>query len=455
MRNILLFTVMILAASLNGQGHKALPSSGSHVAVSPMLANPHTQKYHIDPRIHTYKSATPQINPSYTTAGLLSEIRYDSSVTWIIDSMHLDWTFSSRDRDYTYDANGNLTSLVYQTRENDIWVNSEKYMYGYDANNNRTSIVHQVWNTSSWENDAQYLSTYTPFNALLTSTGKYWNGNTWLNNTKSTYTYDAGHKQTMRLDQTWNISVWEDFEQNLFTYDAEDNNTEELIQLWDGSEWYNYSRIVNTYLPGHLTETVLDQFWNGSSWDSYNLTTLYYDKNMVLQNEISQYWDGSDWANQFKINYTLDANGNIILTRYFQWVGFGWVKTTDYLDYFDTSNFLTDQVTNYYNSTGQGVTARDSSHYYFHMTTGTHDVTLLGQAITIYPNPSEGHITVLGDKPFTDIIIYQLEGKPLLNISLSTPAQTIETDLGQIGPGIYLLYVNSEAGSLVRKLVVY
>jgi hypothetical protein len=63
---------------------------------------------------------------------------------------------------YTYDANNNLTSYLYQNWDGTQWLNYLQYTYTYDANNNRTSYLRQDWDGTQWVNDTQRIYTWIP-----------------------------------------------------------------------------------------------------------------------------------------------------------------------------------------------------------------------------------------------------------------------------------------------------
>ncbi len=81
---------------------------------------------------------------------------------------------------------------------------------------------------------------------------------------------------------------------------------------------------------------------------------------------------------------------------------------------------------------------------------GLDENTLTG--VSVYPNPSEGVITVTNDKNTTNSIeVHDMLGKVVYSTSAST-STTI--DLSSAGTGIYLVKVSNESGSMIERVVI-
>ncbi len=83
--------------------------------------------------------------------------------------------------------------------------------------------------------------------------------------------------------------------------------------------------------------------------------------------------------------------------------------------------------------------------------TGTAQLT--GSALKIYPNPFSSSITVVNPYPSasTRVRFYDLLGKEVKGLQTSIPSFTIDTD--DLKPGIYFLFVQTDIGYLVQKVV--
>jgi hypothetical protein len=81
---------------------------------------------------------------------------------------------------------------------------------------------------------------------------------------------------------------------------------------------------------------------------------------------------------------------------------------------------------------------------------GLNENTLTG--VSVYPNPSEGVITVTNDNNSTNTIeVLDMLGKVVYSSSAST---STSVDLSSAGTGVYLVKVSNETGSMVERVVI-
>ena len=72
---------------------------------------------------------------------------------------------------------------------------------------------------------------------------------------------------------------------------------------------------------------------------------------------------------------------------------------------------------------------------------------------TIYPNPASGVIHVSSDSPFTSLIIFNLDGKKMIEKNFDT-AVTDADILTELNPGLYIVELKSDHASIRSKLVI-
>ena len=81
---------------------------------------------------------------------------------------------------------------------------------------------------------------------------------------------------------------------------------------------------------------------------------------------------------------------------------------------------------------------------------GINENTLAG--VTVYPNPSNGIITVTNNNASTNnIIVYDMLGNRLYSKEVSS---STNIDLSSNGAGIYLVQVSNEYGSMIERVVI-
>jgi hypothetical protein len=134
-------------------------------------------------------------------------------------------------------------------------------------------------------------------------------------------------------------------------------------------------------------------------------------------------WDGSKWLNSYQYNSSFDANGISQSDTYKEW-----------------------------DETGTFVSYGDSSYYYYHtVVTGVPD---LNEAnASVYPNPTNGRITISSDNPISAIEIYNLSGK-LIFADLKVKQSLSEIDLSGNSRGIYFVKIYDGTKYFNQKVIL-
>lgn len=68
-----------------------------------------------------------------------------------------------------------------------MWVNSEQFNYTFDANGHETSLLYQSWNGSELDNSVLFSYTFDSNGNLTSQLYQTWNGSTLVNNTQVIY----------------------------------------------------------------------------------------------------------------------------------------------------------------------------------------------------------------------------------------------------------------------------
>ncbi len=75
----------------------------------------------------------------------------------------------------------------------------------------------------------------------------------------------------------------------------------------------------------------------------------------------------------------------------------------------------------------------------------------LADANIVYPNPAKNKITVTGPISFTDVCLFDLNGKLILQKKKTTAQNSIKIDVGSLSAGVYLLKVGAAAMKLIIR----
>jgi hypothetical protein len=206
-------------------------------------------------------------------------------------------------------AQEQLQSMVEQWYRNGAWVIDNGRNYDYDQNGNIKSVVALNWNGTAWEN---FWGSHFEFNA---------------NNTIAQITI-----------QDWSVNVFVNDERFLFEYGPDGGQIEELIyQFWNGIQWVVGSRQVFEYnQSGRITELRTEE-WDGQ-WNNRERRTLDYSNGTVL---LIEEWDGIQWLVYEKREYAYNIDGRVISETFYDWVSGQWEEYRRYESQYDaTGNLL-------------------------------------------------------------------------------------------------------------------
>ena len=76
---------------------------------------------------------------------------------------------------------------------------------------------------------------------------------------------------------------------------------------------------------------------------------------------------------------------------------------------------------------------------------------------TVYPNPSEGNLTILRDQGYSNEIlleVFSITGVKLYSRYLKSGEQSINLDISFLSNGVYYLRVNDLNGYYFQKIII-
>ncbi len=186
----------------------------------------------------------------------------------------------------------------------------------------------------------------------LNHTMNYDNATTWTYDTSfhnSWYyiqTFDASNNITSRIAEYWDGSMWVLYSNTLFNYNSSNLMTSMILQSWNGSSWSPVSQ--NLYSYNTANRLVIDQFqnWNSltSMFEPTSQKTYYYDGSGNKINETDQTFVLSVPVYTHQWAYTYSGTNQLLTTTYNTWNGSGWDPTTLYVNTYDTSGNMTNQL---------------------------------------------------------------------------------------------------------------
>lgn len=221
---------------------------------------------------------------------------------------------------YQYDANNNLITKTYYYWDDFNWAESAKFSYTYNVNNMvLTQIIQFVTATpGNFDDYSKTTYTYNGAGKLITIVDQSSDAGIWVNTSKSDITYNGNLIATV-TSPTWNGSQWVTDQKGTPTYTGT-NLTQIVTEQWDGLNWVNDSRNVMTYNASNKIINNRNEIWDGIWTEdenkSYvlatngNRTSLIYSIDQEIEYKEDFFYDTtalmSSYAHPFKDKTGLD-----------------------------------------------------------------------------------------------------------------------------------------------------
>lgn len=223
---------------------------------------------------------------------------------------------------FIYNNNGYLIISTKSDRENsNQWIIYSKDEYTYDNQGNVTSIVDKNWNsnTNNWDFYSKDEYTYNSEENTTSIVFYNWdqNNNEWVYFEKIEFTYDTQGNTTSTFFYNWNqnINQWDVHRtKKEYVYNTEGNLTSTANYHWNQNEnqWVNSGKIEFIYNTKGNVASIEEYDWNSNSnnWNFSDKEEYTYDNegNIILQ--IRYYWSNNQWVNIYKGEYNYDTNYN-------------------------------------------------------------------------------------------------------------------------------------------------
>lgn len=232
----------------------------------------------------------------------------------------------------------------------------QKMEYTYDDNGNQTSMTSSMWNKqrSEWRVDRKTEYTNDVKGNHLLSITKAQKTTGWINANKTTFEYDAKGKLALITNYSWKKAgedfAWVNDSKTAYTYDENGNEVSHIYTVWrDGawldllrtnrhSEGYSYSESWNKekgfwekkYETGSSSTEFLDgekittmSNWNAKKkkWDPSIKTRALYGKDGHATENITEFYDtlAQKWNVSFRGVFTYDEHGDQVRGDVYSW----------------------------------------------------------------------------------------------------------------------------------------
>lgn len=207
----------------------------------------------------------------------------------------------------TFNTNGYLIEQLEQQVSNGVATNVYNKIYTRDANGNLTDYIYQTWNNNTWVNNSRTISTFITGTALADTVVRYdWVSNAWRPLSRDVNTYNTNGLNTLQNIEAYNTNT----------------------QLWD-----NYRKIEKSYNASGKISSWDDYSWIGSwkllvelSYTTY--TGDYYGRCIRKEYDTNT----GQTENRFRYDNVFNQDGWRIKNKQYEWLNNTWqeVSYTDY-----------------------------------------------------------------------------------------------------------------------------
>jgi hypothetical protein len=343
---------------------------------------------------------------------------------------------------YSYNSNGQISTIIYFYLDNGIWVNSGKTQYTYDANNNLSEYLEQDWDetNSIWANRYKVIITYNAAGKVSLETSYVLNNSVWSYNSKESYLYDSNNQLLSDTTYTYSSNSWTYLRKENYTYDSNANLITKIKYQWDETNlaWTTSSKYEFSYTNSLLNSTTA-YLWSNNSWTNLDKESYSYDTNANLTEYISQSWTGTAWGLRYKSRYTYKAAyllSNLNVPDDYKTL---YIKSSDLrLSY---NNMLTKKADSTETSTNVWAQSNEDLYYYNNQSNAVFNATASNIKVTI----ENGTAIISGLTQGEYLAVYNLQGVTIY--SQKAASEMVSVNLP--GHGVYVVKVGNESVKVV------
>jgi hypothetical protein len=408
----------------------------------------------------------------------------------------------------TYNAQGQIATATYTDRTGTMFVRRLRETKTYDAANRFLSSTIAVWRNSAWQDTlrseftynaegrvsmmershrpagdwqrqsaTQYMYANNDRGLLSEYIIRNWVDGAYVNVYRGVYAYNEGNTSVATLlEQDWNATAadggaWRDVASTAYTFNDQGQWTSSVTSRANAQgELTPQTRLLNVTWHNYAQRQMsmwLEQNNVNNNWVTSEAGRIAYGNNGGTTTSIGSYTNGV-LADSTRESITFNNIGLYTGTRVERYQAENWVISADTVNTFtfDTgtgaptaASRVNDRITQIYNpQTNQLVNARRVQLIY--VTTSAQGPLALRSSLDVYPNPASEmasiRLTILQPSPVS-IQLYDMTGRVVREIAqhdMHTGEHQLSINTATLGQGVYLLRVNSDGQSQVRKLVV-
>jgi hypothetical protein len=334
--------------------------------------------------------------------------------------------------EYSYNALGKVTEILYGKWISGAWVYIDDIVYTYSASNKLTSVEAYSNNGVSWENDYRDTYTYTSFDSVQSYLKQNWDDATsaWVPYSAVSYTYNSGSLLTEYIESTYNTttSTFDDNVKEAFTYFSGTSKVDvQVTSTWFGGVWELYSQRLYSYTASSQLESITLRIYNNvtASWVNLNVTYYDYNGDDFVLSERTYMWNAS-------LSDYEEHDESAIVNVY---------NSFNEVAYFDVL-YDWDPILGIYNTHVRYVSSCKN------IASAIQDV-FATYEISLYPNPVVNHFLNVSSKKAVNYRVLSVTGQVLFSGELQVGVNPIS--FPDLQAGVYLFEIANQTKKLVLR----
>lgn len=210
---------------------------------------------------------------------------------------------------YEYDLSGRLIEYQSMVELYGVWSNHVRNLFAYDPND---SVVEETCfrgHEDDWVEDNRIQRSYNANGQILSILKQSWQNDLWTDSILTTYTYDSNGLNTHKLVENWIDGQWISQYQEFNTYDMNGNRVHYLKQLWENDQWTTQSETDYLY---DASNNMIEQHrygWYEDEWIVKNLFTYAYDSENRMLEDVHYGWFTDHLSIARRDTYEYDSYG--------------------------------------------------------------------------------------------------------------------------------------------------
>jgi len=343
---------------------------------------------------------------------------------------------------YLYNQTGDILQII---SYNSDYTSGNKSIYNYGLNGVSEKLIYYLYdyNTQDWRYSNKIIFEYNSSGLFSLEKSYYYDGANWIITDSLVYFYNTSEKDTLEIKYKSdnNGLSWNYYLKNTLDYNANNKIIQRILYVWDINHWRENSKYETIYDTSGRWEEAFHFLWidSISQWENNQKDIFSYTGQNLTKDSI-YLWEDSIWVNEAIDTYNYDINVNMSDIAYI----------LDYVEEFlENANKLISYERDAWAEVLNQFWPYEIIEYYYSNSNFTNNENLQTDVLKIYPNPTNGIITI-NVKNLQRIEIFDSNGK----VVYQTNRIKKNIDISGQAKGIYFIKVITAKGVETKKILI-